>query len=223
MAIIRSNKTTIIQEDAKGNLTTETVEMTTKVERLREPDFIKLYTKVWCEFNQIPTQWRPLFLELIARMTYADSSDLEHSQIVATGGVTRDSICKALNWKPNMYQKGLKALKDVGAIKQKMKGFYQINPNYAGRGEWKYNPKLERGGVEALKATFDFNTHNVEVDIKWADTNPIEPPTIVSNSPQGIDTPNNAECSTKPIEAPTTNDMTNDSLDGQMTFEDFNI
>lgn len=214
MAKILSNKTTVIHEDMEGNLTSETVETTTKIERLREPDFIKLYTKVWCEFNQIPNQWRPLFLELIARMSYADSSDLEHSQIVATGGLTRESICKALNWKPNMYQKGLKALKDAGAIKQKTKGFYQINPNYAGRGEWKYNPKLERGGVEALKATFNFNTNDVEVDIKWADSKDegsIKPPeasTINSNS-QGVVIPsNNSERPTKPTEAITANNVT---------------
>ncbi len=169
MSTIKSFKETTTTIDETGKELTTVKESTTKYEKCSEPDYIKLYTKVWCEFNEIPNQWRPLFFELIARMTYADSTDLEHSQIVATGGMTREAICKALGWKPNMYQKGLKALKDAGAIKQKMKGFYQINPNYAGRGEWKYNPRLARGGVEDLKATFDFKNHTVDIDVIWAD------------------------------------------------------
>lgn len=155
--------------DEEGNEKTTTKETTKKIERSSEPDYIKLYTKVWCEFNQIPNQWRLLFLELITRMSYTNSNDLKHSQIVATGGPTKEAICKTFNWKSNMYQKGLKALKETGAIKQISRGFYQINPNYAGRGEWKYNPKLERGGIEDLKATFDFKNKTIDLNIIWAD------------------------------------------------------
>lgn len=169
MATIQSKKEVQIFQDSEGNMTQTIVESTKKIEKSREPDFIKLYTKVWCEFNEIPNQWRDLFLQLTMRMTYANSTDLEHSQIVATGGMTKDAICKALGWKPSMYQKGLKALKEAGAIKQKMKGFYQINPSYAGKGEWKYNPRLARGGIEDLKATFEFKKHTVDVEITWAD------------------------------------------------------
>lgn len=166
---IITNKEAYTYTDENGNEKTTIKETTKKIDKSGEPDYIKLYTKMWCEFNEIPVQWRALFLELAARMTYANTTDLEHSQIVATGGMTREAICKTLGWKPNMYQKGLKALKDAGAIKQKMKGFYQINPNYAGRGEWKYNPRLARGGVEDLKATFNFKNHTVDVNIIWAD------------------------------------------------------
>ena len=169
MANIKSEKETTTTIDEDGREHTSIIEKTTKVERSGEPDYVKLYTKVWCEFNQIPNQWRPLFLELISRMSYSDSTDLDHSQIVATGGPIRDSICKTFGWKSNMYQKGLKALREAGAIRQMSRGFYQINPNYAGRGEWKYNPHLQRGGVEDLKATFDFKNGTVKVNIVWAD------------------------------------------------------
>lgn len=156
---------TIIDED--GNEKTTIKESTKKIDRSGEPDYIKLYTKVWCEFNQIPLQWRDLFFELITRMTYANSNDIDHSQLVATGGPTKDAICKTLGWKSSMYQKGLRALKDVGAIRQCQRGFYQINPQYAGRGEWKYNPKLERGGIEDLKVTFDFVNGTSDVSVVW--------------------------------------------------------
>ena len=76
---------------------------------------------------------------------------------------------KALNWKDRMYQKGLKALCECEAIKKVGKGVYQINPRYAGRGEWKYNPRLERGGIEDLVATFNFKDKSVDTKIVWAD------------------------------------------------------
>lgn len=165
--ITKTNIETYIDED--GNQKQTIQESTKKIERNGEPDYIKLYTNMWCEFNQIPNQWRDLFLELICRMSYADSSHSDSSQIVATGGLNRESICRVLGWKKNMYQKGLKALCDCGAIRKRMNGYYQVNPSYAGRGEWKFNPRLQRGGIEDLKATFDFKTRDVKLDIIWAD------------------------------------------------------
>lgn len=166
--IISSKETTkVIDENGNEHITTK--ERTNKIERLGEPDYIKIYTNMWCEFNQIPTQWRNLFLELAIKMTYCNSMDLENSQIVATGGPIKKSICETLNWGDNMYQKGLKALCSCGAIIKKGRGFYQINPNYAARGSWKYNPKYNQGGVEDLVATFSFKDRKVETKIIWAD------------------------------------------------------
>ena len=154
--------------DENGNTRKTVQESTHKIEPTGEPDYIKIYTKMWCEFNQIPNKWRDLFFELVTRMSYANI-DTTKSQIVATGGPTREAICRALGWKANMYQKGLRALCDVGAIRKCNRGFYQISPMYAGRGEWKYNPKLQRGGVENLKATFDFKSGQSSVNVIWGD------------------------------------------------------
>lgn len=161
-------KTTTI--DADGNESSTTTEKTRKIELSSEPDYIKLYTKMWCEFNQIPLADRPLFLELVTRMTYCDKGDLEHSQLVATGGPFADVLCKALHWKNKVsLKKGLQSLVKCGAIKRVSRGYYQINPSYAGRGEWKYNPRLDRGGVEDLVATFNFRNKTVKTEIVWAD------------------------------------------------------
>lgn len=171
MSSIKSTKETRIKEDEKGNITKNTVEKTIKIEKSNEPDYIKLYTNTWCEFNKIPVTWRPLFLELITRMTYCNTRDLKNSQIVQTGSIFGDSIKESLNIGQRQYQKGLKALTECDAIRkiENKRGIYQINPNYAGRGEWKYNPKYARGGIEDLKATFDFVNHTVETNIKWAE------------------------------------------------------
>ena len=171
MATIQSKTEIQIHEDAEGNVTQTTVETTKKIERSTEPDFIKLYTNMWCEFNKIPITWRPLFIELISKMTYCDSKDLKHSQIVQTGSIFGDTIKEHLGIGQRQYQKGLKALCDCGAIRkiENRRGVYQVNPSYAGRGEWKYNPRLARGGVEDLKATFDFKKGTVDIDVVWAD------------------------------------------------------
>ena len=154
-------------EDAEGNMTVDTKE--TVIQALPEPDYIKLYTKMWCEFKAIPEVYQKLFLELAMRMTYCNSTDLEHSQLVSTGMPWSAEIQKTLNWQPRMYQRGLKALCDFGALKKVNRGVYQINPQYAGKGAWKYNPKLNQGGVKDLVATFNFKDKTVEQSFVWAD------------------------------------------------------
>lgn len=156
-------------EDAEGNITTSTVERTSKVKRSEEPDYIKLYTQTWCEFNQIPLRLRDLFLELAIRMSYADSSSPEESQSVYTGKPVSTAIMKSLNLKTSTYNQYLRELADCGAIRRVSRGVYQVNPNYAGRGQWKYNPNLGSGGIEDLKATFNFVNKTVETEIVWAD------------------------------------------------------
>lgn len=170
MSKISSSIETTTTIDSHGNETSTTIEKTKKIEVSSEPDYIKLYTKMWCEFNDIPLSDRPLFLELITRMTYCHKGDLDHSQLVSTGGPFADAICQALHWKNKVsLKKGLQSLVKCGAIKRVARGYYQINPSYASRGEWKYNPRLDRGGVEDLVATFDFKTKAVETKIVWAD------------------------------------------------------
>lgn len=154
-------------EDADGNITIQKQE--TIIKKEKEPDYIKLYTKVWCEFNQIPDTYRLLFLELIQRMSYCNSHDLANSQIVYTGAPVSTAIMQTLGWKRAMYQRGLQKLCECNAITKINRGVYQINPNYAGRGGWKYNPKEDRGGVKDLVAKFNFATKEVETEIIWAD------------------------------------------------------
>lgn len=62
--------------DSDGSEHIVTVAKTTKVERLAEPDYIKIYTEMWCAANQIPMQYRNLFLHLVCRMTYASLNDI---------------------------------------------------------------------------------------------------------------------------------------------------
>lgn len=176
MSTIQSTKETIIKQDANGNITKDTIEKTKKIEKLSEPDYIKIYTNMWCEFNQIPEKWRGLFLQLAARMSWCrfSSENDDGGQIVYTGKPNGDDICRSLNWEVStktnsQLMKGLKELCKCNAIRKVNRGVYQINPAYAARGEWKYNPRANRGGVEDLIAIFNFKDKKVKTNIIWAD------------------------------------------------------
>lgn len=142
--------------DAEGNQTTS--EKTTLLKKVNpEPDFIKLYTKMWCNFSGIesPTL-QAVFLQLVAHMTYVDLNSEEGGQLVQTGYPVGEQIMKRMGWTTKRaLQKALKELCNFGAIRRVRRGVYQINPAYAGRGEWHYDPKAERGGVDKLVAKFE--------------------------------------------------------------------
>lgn len=211
MPIIQTNKETVKEIDAEGNEQVTTKETTKKIERSTEPDYIKLYTNMWCEANQIPDLWRPLFLQLVMRMSYANAEDEQDlgGQIVSTGGPYGDRIRAALGWKPNMYQKGLKALCDCHAIKRVRRGFYQVNPHYAGRGEWKYNPRLNRGGIENIIATFDLAAGTNKTEIVWADDGTDTPMNKMYRRGLGVKKGENAILSTSETAAQPSNEKPN--------------
>lgn len=168
---------TIVKEDAEGNISSTTKETTKKIEKIQEPDYIKIYTAMWCEYNQIPQVWRDLFLQLALRMTYCKIQGRqsgEGGQLVNVGKPFGDDICRSMGWKvkdktSNQLMQGLRELCKCNAIKKINRGVYQINPQYAGKGEWKYNPNAQRGGVENLIAHFNFKNGTVETKIDWAD------------------------------------------------------
>ena len=160
-----------ISEDAAGN---QTVTQTTEIKAITandEPDYIKLYTKMWCAFNGIPEKWRPLFLALVCRMSYASLKSSTGGQVVYTVGTNAEEIMSECGWKTkDPLYRGLNALCDCNAIRKIGRGQYQINPSYAGRGPWRYNAAQEQGGVRDLVAKFSFADKKVETDIIWAST-----------------------------------------------------
>lgn len=169
--------------DENGNITKSEIKETRQIIR-QEPDYIKIYTKMWCEFNEIPERWRNLFLQLALNMSYACQSDSEGGQLVNVTGPIKDKIAKALNCKESNLYKGLKELQACNAIRKVSRGWYQVNPSYASKGEWRYNPKKDQGGIENIIANFDFKGKKVTTKFIWgADTRDI----TSLNNPQDVD------------------------------------
>ena len=166
--IIKKEETRVTDENGNEKVSVKE----TTIQKDPEPNYIKIYTDTWCEFNQIPLAYRELFLQLAMRMSYCNSQNLDDSQIVYTGEPISSVIMKELGWKKAMYQKALRNLCDCGAIRKIKRSVYQINPSYAGKGNWKFNPQLKRGGVKELVATFKINSNGereVDTQIIWAD------------------------------------------------------
>lgn len=171
MATIYEKTETQTTTDADGNITSKEKKTTTTVKKNEEPDYIKIYSKMWCEFNGIPDSYHTLFLSLATRMTYCDKNNLENSQIVFTCEPNQSAILKECGWKTaNPLTKGLKVLCDCGAIRRIARSVYQVNPQYAGKGPWRYNAKQENGGIEDLIATFDFKKKTVKTQIIYSDS-----------------------------------------------------
>lgn len=157
----------IINEDGTETITESTE--TKKIGKSGEPDYIKIYTDMWCAYNEIPDRWRDLFMQLAVRMSYADSHDRTGGQLVNITGPNKTSILNALGWKENNLRKGMQALCECNAIRRISRGWYQINPTYAGRGEWRYNVHKAQGGIENIIAKFDFKNHTVDTQVIFSD------------------------------------------------------
>lgn len=156
-------------EDANGNLITDTTKTTKAILKSEEPDYIKVYTQMYCEFSGIPDKWRHLFMTLACRMSYANPKAPNGGQTVYTVGSAGQAIIEECGWKnKDTLYRGLQALCECNAIRKIGRGEYQINPQYAGRGGWHYNAKAEQGGIADLIATFSFADKTVKTDIIWA-------------------------------------------------------
>ncbi len=104
----------------------------------------------------LPAAYRFLFVVLAARMGYCDSDDLAHSQLVMTGEPYRDEIMEIMGWgNRDSLMKGLRALCECNAIRKVSRGCYQINPRFASKGQWLYNPRIPQSNVEGLKKYYD--------------------------------------------------------------------
>ncbi len=89
-------------------------------------------------------------------MGYCENKDLEHSQLVMTGEPYREEIMEIMGWGDrDSLQKGLRALCECNAIRKVSRGCYQVNPRFASKGQWKYNPRITQSNVEGLKTYYN--------------------------------------------------------------------
>ena len=100
-------------------------------------------------------------------MDYCDSDDLAHSQLVITGEPYRDEILEIMGWSDrDSLQKGLRALCECNAIRKVSRGCYQINPRFASKGQWKYNPRVSQSSLEDFS---DYYNEQIRMQSKKKD------------------------------------------------------
>ncbi len=168
--ITEETESTIVENEDGVQISKTIKQKTNKTAPSGEPGFVKIYIKKWSEINDIPLAARDLFIELCMRMSYADPKDYDGGQIVYLISPVSDDIMRKLSIKKSRYQQLLKMLCDCHAIRRLRRGMYQINPAYAGKGLWKYNPRLEQGGIEDIVPHFNCaDASSVENTIIWGD------------------------------------------------------
>jgi hypothetical protein len=152
---VLSVKTTTTKAASGMNVKEEKVE---KIIIAQEPYYIKLYLDTLLTFKELPKQMSPLLLELLKLMTFANPQEDHGGQLIVLSPLVKEGILKRLDIKINTFNHGLVKLSKSGIIKRLGLNTYQANPNMFGRGEW-----LD---IKAIQAKFNFNTGDIDVDIK---------------------------------------------------------
>jgi hypothetical protein len=155
--ITYSEKTRTLNHET-GELTHE--EKTNHVIISSEPSYVKLYLNTLLTFKNLPKTTTPVLMELLKYMTFAESSAKRGGQLIILNIFIKEQISKNLGIKINTLEHTISNLIKSGIIKRVGTGTYQANPHMFGKGEWK--------DISAIRATFDFNTGQVESEIERA-------------------------------------------------------
>lgn len=154
-------KKNITYESIERNIDTETGEVkelktiqTVKVDK--EPDFIKLYLNTVCVFKGLSQSATPVLFEFCKYMTYANNAD---GQIIMINSYIKEKISEELNLSVKRINQVLTSIIKSGIFKriENKRGIYIVNPYIIGKGEWK--------DIKELRANFNFNTGDIELDI----------------------------------------------------------
>lgn len=132
-------------------------ENVTLVKKGVEPNYIKLYVDTLLTFKELPKTLSPTLIAFLKHMTYAEPSNEDGGQLIYVNAHMKKTIASELNVKLNTVDQTLTRLTKVGVFKRIGTGTYQVNPHLFGKGEWK--------NISAIRATFDFNTGDVQAVI----------------------------------------------------------
>lgn len=159
-----ADKITLITNNRITNYTTGEVieeQETKQIKKSVEPNYIKLYLTTLLAFKDLPKTLNPILLEFLNHMSYANNNDKDGGQKIYTNASMKKDIADKLGMKVNTLDKALGTFVSSGLFKRVGTGTYQVNPFMFGKGEWK--------DISAIRAIFDFNTGEVDANIKTYD------------------------------------------------------
>jgi hypothetical protein len=148
---IETSKTTSADGVTEQQQTTRTVIVS------QEPNYIKLYVNTLLAFKDLPKTMSSLLIELLKHMTFANREAKHGGQLIVLNPFVKQDIIERLEIKMNTLDQGLTKFIKSGILKRVGTGTYQANPHMFGMGEWT--------DIRAIRATFDFNTGDVEANI----------------------------------------------------------
>lgn len=130
----------------------------TKIKAGQEPNYIKLYIDCLLSFKELSKNLNPILVAFLKHMSYASVEDGNGGQIIYVNAMMKKGIASNLDLSVESINKALTKFVKTGIFKRIGVGTYQVNPSLFGKGDWT--------DIKAIRATFDFNTGDIEADIK---------------------------------------------------------
>lgn len=118
-----------------GEILSETT--TTSWNAGKEPDFVKIYLDNIVFLSEIPKWVSKVLYELLKSVTYA-----EKGQHIVVNPAYKRVLAETLGMKPQSVTNAINQLEKENILFKKDIGYYQLNPQFFGKGEWKNIAKL---------------------------------------------------------------------------------
>lgn len=122
-------------DNETGEIKSETT--TTSWSAGKEPDFIKVYLDNIIFLAEIPKWISKVLYELLKAVTYANNG-----QYIVVNPAYKRVLGEVLDMKPQSVTNAINQLEKENILFKKDTGYYQLNPHYFGKGEWKDIAKL---------------------------------------------------------------------------------
>lgn len=141
--VVSISKETIIDK-ITGEVLSDKETTVTRRDKGKEPDFIKIYLDTVLYWRNLPKGYSPILMAFLKRMSYA-----EKGQYIVTGSVIKNDIAEELGVTPQYIEKAITNLVKGKIFIKKGRGFYTVNPQFFGKGDWK--------DIEEIRSTVTFN------------------------------------------------------------------
>lgn len=141
----------------------ETGEVKEFVQGFREPDeppYVKLYIDCVLTLKGLQKGLNPILLALLKRMTYANLNDVDGGQLLFINKPFKELVAKEISVSVKRVEQAITEFVKTGIIRRIQVGLYQVNPDIAGRGEWK--------DIQNIRATIDFKAQKIKAKIDVA-------------------------------------------------------
>lgn len=104
-----------------------------------EPDYIKLYQEGLWRLHTLHPSTQKVLMLLLQRATSA-----EFGMTIMLNSMAKSNLCQDLEMNGPFLNHRLHELEEIGMIRFKSRGLYEINPRMFGKGDWLFIHKLRK-------------------------------------------------------------------------------
>jgi hypothetical protein len=148
---------TITDDGEVKNYNKQTV---TSYKLAQEPPYVKMYVDTILYLKKLPKVYNPILFCILKRLPWAN----EDQRIPINAALKRD-MAKTLKCSVSKINNALTELVKSNVLKREDIGYYSVNPNLFGRGEWKDISRLR------LEVTFDNKGKTIKGTIEHNESN----------------------------------------------------